>query len=62
MYRDQQQRDVARFRVIRFRNQALDENIRAVVDEIKRTLADRGECSPLPNPPRRGGGSRTKGK
>ncbi len=58
MYRDQQQRDFARFRVIRFRNQSLVENIWAVVEEIKWALVDRRECSPLPNPPRRGGGSR----
>ena len=31
------------FRVIRFRNQELDENIWAVVEEIKRALVDRRE-------------------
>jgi len=45
------------FRVIRFRNQALDEDIWGVVEEIKRAL---GECElkmgqpPSPNPPAEG--------
>ncbi len=60
MYRDQQQRDFARFRVIRFRNQSLVENIWAVVEEIKWALVDRRECSPLPQPsPPRGRESET---
>jgi very-short-patch-repair endonuclease len=48
------------FRVIRFRNQALDEDIWRVVEEIKDAL---GECEPdkrqppSPNPPRRGEGA-----
>ena len=41
------------FRVIRFRNQALDEDIWVVVEEIKRALGE----SPLPNPPRKGEGA-----
>jgi very-short-patch-repair endonuclease len=50
------------FQVIRFRNQELDENIRAVVDKIERTLIDLKTHTPnpppQPSPPR--GGSRTK--
>ena len=43
------------FRVIRFRNQALDEDIWLVVDEIKQALK---ECEqPLPSPPRKGEGA-----
>jgi hypothetical protein len=44
------------FHIIRFRNQELDENIRAVVDAIERAI-DELELqreSPLPNPTRRG--------
>jgi len=45
------------FRVIRFRNQALDEDIWGAVDEIKRALGDcesRGEQPPPRPSPRRG--------
>ena len=47
------------FRVVRFRNQELDENIRAVVDAIGRAIDEleaRAEA-PLPSPPRRGEGA-----
>ena len=45
------------FRVIRFRNQALDEDIRLVVEEIRRALREcEGEKQP-PSPPRRGEGA-----
>jgi hypothetical protein len=46
------------FRVIRFRNQALDENIWLVVAEIRRAVdeLDLG-AAPLPNPPRQGEGA-----
>ena len=49
------------FRVVRFRNQELDENIRAVVDAIERAIDElegRAESPPpQPSPPR--GGSQT---
>ncbi len=44
------------FRVIRFRNQVLDENIWLVVDQIKQALKE-CELKPLPNPPREGEGT-----
>ena len=53
------------FCVVRFRNQELDENIRAVVDAIERAI-DESEERPAnippaqPSPPR--GGSRTRDK
>jgi very-short-patch-repair endonuclease len=50
------------FKVIRFRNQELDEDIRTVIETIERAI----EClevahknPPLPNPPRRGEGAGT---
>ena len=43
------------FRVMRFRNQELDENIHAVVDAIGRVLVELEE-NPLPGPPRKGEG------
>jgi very-short-patch-repair endonuclease len=49
-----------RFRVIRFRNQALDEYILGVVDEIKRALGDcelRGHRPPSPTLPAKGEGA-----
>ena len=48
------------FRVIRFRNHALDEDIWAVVDEIKRALGEcelRGEQPPSPALPAEGEGA-----
>jgi very-short-patch-repair endonuclease len=52
------------FRVIRFRNQALEEDIWLVVEEIRRALRDcelgTKQPPPQPSPPR--GGSRTKAK
>jgi very-short-patch-repair endonuclease len=47
------------FRIIRFRNQELDEDMRAVVDAIGRTIdeLEGGAESPLPSPPRRGEGA-----
>ena len=42
------------FRVVRFRNQALDDGIWMVVEEIKRALEE-----PPPQPSPQGGGSRT---
>ena len=49
------------FHIIRFRNQELDENIRAVVDAIGRAIDElevrAGITPPQPSPPR--GGSRT---
>jgi very-short-patch-repair endonuclease len=44
------------FRVLRFRNQELDENIHAVVDAIVGALAEMQPSlgSPLPNPPAEG--------
>jgi 5-methyltetrahydrofolate--homocysteine methyltransferase len=48
------------FRVVRFRNQELDENIRAVLDAISSVISEletRTPKSPLPNPPRRGEGA-----
>jgi len=44
------------FRVLRFRNQALDDDIWTVVEEIRRVLRDCG-LSPLPSPPRQGEGA-----
>jgi len=41
------------FRVIRFLNQTLDENLREVVEEIRRALASL-RIAPLPNSPREG--------
>jgi very-short-patch-repair endonuclease len=40
------------FRVIRFRNQALDEDIGQVVEQIRNALKE----NPLPSPPRKGEG------
>ena len=45
------------FRVIRFRNQALDEEIDRIVEEIRGALEFEGQPPPRPSPPR--GGSRT---
>ncbi len=47
------------FRVVRFRNQALDDDIRFVVEEIRRAVGEVGDvaATPLPNPPRQGEGA-----
>jgi very-short-patch-repair endonuclease len=44
------------FRVIRFRNQELDENVWQVVDQIKQVLSE-SPSNPLPSPPRKGEGT-----
>jgi very-short-patch-repair endonuclease len=41
------------YRILRFRNQQLDNNIQAVLKDIERAL----EKSPLPNPPHQGEGT-----
>jgi 5-methyltetrahydrofolate--homocysteine methyltransferase len=48
------------FHIIRFRNQELDKDIRAVVDAIGRTIdeLEGGAESPLPSPPRQGEGAK----
>ena len=56
------------FRVLRFRNQSLDENIWQVVDQIQRALNEAGHVKrqppPQPSPAQRapGGGSRKRRK
>ena len=47
------------FRVLRFRNQALDEDVEQVVEEIQRALSEADPAiSPPPQPSPQGGGSR----
>jgi hypothetical protein len=45
--------------VIRFRNQALDDNIQLVVDEIRGGIGGESasQSAPLPNPPHQGEGA-----
>ena len=49
------------FRVLRFRNQALDEDVGQVVEEIQRALREAGPAiPPLPSPPLKGEGPERK--